>query len=1179
MSLGSAILRPQGLDAPPKHGPSRAFDLVTEFFESLIADPQGLGATLEALASSGGGHLQTFLVSRQDKIRRAEGKLRLIFKPFIDVITGFLAGMGGGIPETLPGALKALRGVVAMVRKDSVIHMLRELIRLGRTDLDFNAAAVETLFRQCMEGAVADLQSRVNGGDLSEDALKRYEWGLNLRNLEHLILEELDWPALDVEQLLTAVGNLYDRKGIEGLLSKIQKVLDAAENLAEPLGLLLQTMLEKKLAVGGSVGAAADGDPPAPESASTNTAPISHYATWILRKESRCVIDETTTTIATIPAVTYNCITPKGMEGLAFHSLWITDLTESILHIISIEQRDIASNMMNAFWDVFNTVNTPVNEAVIPSWMHWAFLTGFTFFGGLETVRCSGIKDACFPMIQILGDGGETVLYRRWTWLAREFVLSTVTMANFDDAKYEEWKEEYSAAFQTKLEEIETIKATLKREKGALEAAEKDRLENRLAELEDAADMVEYRFTIRQANHNQFHGVVYGLGELGALVLPAVLSDNDRLNYGFQDGFMTWAMVGKMFGGLAIALGFRGAGLLAGAGIARRFPDDTKGALYTWLLLANERMLWNPKEGHNVGRWFWIVTNLFIEWVMQAIYLYLFTNGNTDGGTFLAYEGTSGKFAGYPPASSSPYLLPWNAGEKIECAQNNMGIWSHYPDGGQAYAYDFSHDGGTEVLASRGGIVTTLTQTQINHNTDDWNTIEVLSLQLVDKGGPGAMPAVPAPKGITKYTDGGTTENKRVPTPIEADTKFPPYWDVYGNPWPVLPRTMPLLPSGAVLPAGTALGAGLPADKDFTFLAPEHDKGIVGVTYPKGSKFSDGSTPIPDDVVFAPDAESPPTTVTPMYMPGTTFSPIRRNFTSQPFDPAPKVPPATLPGFAPAAGATFMDGSKIPAGLVLPPDCGITQPWLPLPHQSTPMYLPTVKFFAIDPLLAMPVTGTATAIGSLPNFFMAGTNYLPLGTKFPDIPTAVPTDQPLPPGTMPALNHEWMIPVGFIFTQYGHAISGFSSVKNFTYAPPTAKPTKPAIIRDLAPGETAVTMPGQPDGVLIDIFGTPDNSQIEGQFVKQGRGIMLSGDTGVSAYNHLHTHVLLDSSVNYSPRKPYQYQKDDGTFDGPEGMIFTVPFVYQDVTHGLQHGFREGPQRDGVPHAMTWYESKNKKPA
>jgi hypothetical protein len=1176
MSLGTAFLRPKALETAPAHGPSRAFDLVTEFLESLIADPARLSATLEALTQSGGGHLQTFLVARQEKFRRAEGKVRLIFKPFSDVLAAFMAGMGAGIAETLPAALNALRGLVAMARKDSVTHMLREMIRLGQSDLDINAAAVEALFRQCIEGAVAELQRRVNAGDLSEEALKRFEWGTNLRNFEHLVLEELDWPGLDVDELVKALGALYDRKGVEAILGKIQKVLDAADSLAEPLALLLQTVMERRAPVGGSVGAAADGDAGPTDGGATteNISPISQYATWILRTEARCAVDETTTLIAPIPAVSYNCIKPLGMERLAFHSLWITDLTETILHIISIEQNDIWSNLLNTFWDTFNTINTPIDKIVVPSWLQWIFLGGNTLLGGLENVRCSGSDDVAFPFIQILGDMGETVLYRRWTWLAREFVLSTVTLANINETQFTAWKAEYDVPYQARLDEIAALRTALD---GTLSDADKTAKLARLRELVDSPEMMAYRFTMRQANQNQFHGVVMGIGELGALVLPAVLSGSDRDEYGFTTGFLTAPMAGKMFGGLAVMLGFRGAALLAAAGISRKFTDDATGALYSWLLLANERMLWNPKDaestGSDTGRGFWIAGNLIIEWIMQAIYLYLFTNGNTDGGTYAGYRGVPGKFPGYPDAATSPYKLPWKEGDLIECAQNPMGIWSHFPDSGQAHAYDYSHDAGTEVLASRGGIVTTLTQDKINNNKDDWNSIEILSLQVVAAGSAGAMPSVPAPNGITDYTDTGTTDNPRTATVIEANTLFPPYWDVYGNPWHCLPRPFPLLPSGAILPAGTALGTGIPAGSEFTFLIPEHDRGLAGTVYPAGSKFSDG-VEIPAGVCFAPDAASPPEKYSPMYLAGTTFSPLRGNFTAKPFDPDPANHPGSIPGFAPAAGAKFLNNADIPAGVVLPPDAAVTQPWLPRPHQATPLYRPDTQFFLLDAGHPLPVTGTSDRFNTLQDYINPCTNYLPVGTPFPDIPTALPTDRKLKASTMPTLNYQWFAPVICVFTQYGHALSGFSSIPNFTYAPPTAAPADPKIIRDLAPGEAVAAMPGQPDGPLTDVFGTANNALIAGQLVPQGRVVMLSGDTGVSAYNHLHTHVLLDTSDNYWPFEPYETE-DDGKFTGPGGMIFTAPFVYQDAVHGLDHGFREAGQSDGVPRAMTWYESKN----
>jgi hypothetical protein len=430
---------------------------------------------------------------------------------------------------------------------------------------------------------------------------------------------------------------------------------------------------------------------------------------------------------------------------------------------------------------------------------------------------------------------------------------------------------------------------------------------------------------------------------------------------------------------------------------------------------------------------------------------------------------------------------------------------------------------------------------------------------------------VPQPSNLVNFTDTGTATNPRAATPIAAGTLFPPYWDVYGNTWPTLPNPMPLLPSGAIV----AAGGGIPVGSNFTFLNPAYDQGLRGVAYPPGFLFSDG-TPIPAGVVFAPDAPVPPTPVTPMYVAGTTFAPIRGNFTAPPFNTAAA---AGVAGFTPAPGAAFLDGTPIPAGVILPPDCGVVQPWLPAPHQATPLYLPGTQFIPVS-ATPLPTPGIRTAVTGGSAYFNAGTNFVAVGTPFPAIPTTLPAGVPLPAAQLPTLNFQWMTPVAFVFCEYGHALAGFSSIQNHTFIPPP--PGSPAgtgpTIRDLGPAETRTALPGTPGGTLTDVFGTADNTQIAGQLVAQGRVVMLSGDTGVSAYNHLHTHVLLDSSANFRPREPYPTQTAAGpppVFQGPFGMIYSAPFVYADATHGIQHGFREAPQSDGVPRAMTWYESRN----
>jgi murein DD-endopeptidase MepM/ murein hydrolase activator NlpD len=57
----------------------------------------------------------------------------------------------------------------------------------------------------------------------------------------------------------------------------------------------------------------------------------------------------------------------------------------------------------------------------------------------------------------------------------------------------------------------------------------------------------------------------------------------------------------------------------------------------------------------------------------------------------------------YPPATNSPYRLPWAAGQAHLCIQSNRGIVSHRD--WERFAYDFTMPVGTEVCAARAGKV------------------------------------------------------------------------------------------------------------------------------------------------------------------------------------------------------------------------------------------------------------------------------------------------------------------------------------------------------------------------------------------------------------------------------------------------------------------------------------------
>lgn len=57
----------------------------------------------------------------------------------------------------------------------------------------------------------------------------------------------------------------------------------------------------------------------------------------------------------------------------------------------------------------------------------------------------------------------------------------------------------------------------------------------------------------------------------------------------------------------------------------------------------------------------------------------------------------------YPPSESSPYKLPWPAGQKWLCSQGNWGIVSHRDH--DIYAFDFAMPIGSPICAARAGKV------------------------------------------------------------------------------------------------------------------------------------------------------------------------------------------------------------------------------------------------------------------------------------------------------------------------------------------------------------------------------------------------------------------------------------------------------------------------------------------
>src|SRR6185436_9048790 len=344
----------------------------------------------------------------------------------------------------------------------------------------------------------------------------------------------------------------------------------------------------------------------------------------------------------------------ETMEAIAFHSAWAMPVTEGLLlHAFSLEQGDVLSNLHIIALDAIDFGLAVGGKGPIPRWYHWTFKQLMTMFlWGFESGWSRvGADNDPYVWTNAAGDLGEVLLYWRWSFLLRELLLSFLTLRNHD-----------------KTSVIVAEAATDK-------------------PVTCNADCIE--------------GVCYTFWELGSMLVPLIIAKTSRNKYGFVGGGPTGTFWGIAFGGFAVAAAFGYLSILLARAIAGEFPRDRK--RYGWLVLRDR--LYGPYRfeggfssfgkgvetiaagtGTVLGFIFALATSIGDS----PIYTYLFADGDTDDGTYCADSLGAERFslAGYPAASSSPYMLPWGDDMK-QCVQGNMGVWSHYPDGSsqQTYAY------------------------------------------------------------------------------------------------------------------------------------------------------------------------------------------------------------------------------------------------------------------------------------------------------------------------------------------------------------------------------------------------------------------------------------------------------------------------------------------------------------
>ena len=897
VTLGSVLVKPQPVAVPlsPQVDP---VEIVTDFVEAFTRNPAGAQAAAEVFIRVVPDTVREFVGAFEEKVRLSDGKMRSLFRPFGAGLDAFVqAAEKGTVVDVLSGTLEAVSRILEQFTQEKISAFLRELFALVEKDLGVSRETLRTLVTTLATRIIGSLKHDVLNGDTSPEAISRYEFGAVLDGLKSLFdEEEIELPGLELEVLIDVVGRLWARAKIDRLLAWIQELLAHRDDVLVPLAAVIEARLTLRAqlsieVVPAPVGSQSTGEPiesspldPPSRNTATDELPIAWYASWVAQRTVRARESgpfPNRFQNEHIIGFDYKHVKKETMEAIAYHSAWAMPLTEGLLlHAFSMEQGDVLSNLHILVLDAIDVGLAAGGKGPIPRWYHWTFkqlatMFLFGFESGWDRV---GADNDPYVWTNAAGDIGEVLLYWRWSLLLRELLLSFLTLLNHD-------KDSVIVA---------------------------DAQSNKPVTCN--ADCIE--------------GVCYAFWEFGAMLVPLIVSRSSRNKYGFVGGGPTATFWGIAFGGFAVAAAFGYLSIFLARAIAGEFPRDN--SRYAWLV-ARDR-LYGPYRfeggfasfgagaetiasgaGTVLGFLFMIAASIGDS----PIYTYLFTDGATDDGKYCADGNADERFelSGYPQAADSPYLLPWS-GAMIQCVQGNLGVWSHFPASRQTYAYDFSHDVGTEVLGSRAGIITQIDDTQADNNPTTWNFVEVM--HLIVNPAAGGLAAVPPPAGIATFNDGVT--------PIPAGTLFPPYWDAAGNPLQGLPPTVPLHPSAAILPGATATAPGtlpgaVPAYYDattgfnqgttFAFVLPNVDRGIAGV--PAGATFADGTAIPIANAVVAPGTAIPPPPGTPVFATGTTFV----------FDQSNNLQPL-LATFA-VYGHLLFGFMQVSTAGVSPPVTGITQ--------------------------------------------------------------------------------------------------------------------------------------------------------------------------------------------------------------------------------------------------------------
>lgn len=680
MALNHILYRPQLLERSLPPATDRIPDEALEMVSRLLADGIKGGRALEKAKEGLEEALATIIPTITARFGAASQSVDELLNPIIQAFEAIGSQFSSiSTPaecmHALARLLLMLADVLENLSAEAVEALINKVLSIITEDLGLSRARMTEFINDLIDKVVQKMKEDFIAGDHSEQAHNEYLIGAYLEKLKRVAEEQIAEVDLlfDIPHLAQMLSGFLRDLDWDRIRLAAAKVLEDVGNTAESLGILfdifsgkftvtVEVTVEANVARGGGGG----GD---------DFDPVSWYANYFDRKFGWTWTDgvESRETYAseepwdTRMSFGKSSLPSETMEQLAYVSEILSSVLEAIFGFASIQKKDIAGNVTHSGLKVVRAVITTLlgfdDKA---SWVNFYKVYGnwwLELVGKIGVSMLTGIESSH----KCTGEGQGI------------FWLTLVGKDLTESLLYDNWVSRIRQGILSILTLVNS-----------------DPIGKPNSE-----------------NHDHVVGFTMLISELFSWILATF---SGRKNFGFPAHgsaaffWVSW-FVGAPISGVLAAT----AGTLFGWLIAhKQQPDGT-----------SEELTKPSDEAFGLAYAESIVASLF----KHTVYNYIIWNGKTNGGKFgqdnnrppniVTFKG------GYPEKASSPYKLPHEAESVRQCAQGNLGPWSHNANTKQIYAFDWDHDHDMEVLAVRDGTIDLWSDVMPDHTTLQDNHLNV----------------------------------------------------------------------------------------------------------------------------------------------------------------------------------------------------------------------------------------------------------------------------------------------------------------------------------------------------------------------------------------------------------------------------------------------------------------------